>query len=407
MPQATDRRLELPLLILAAGCVVLAVNLGARQTMGLFLEPMTLAKGWSRESFGIAIGLQNLFWGAAQPFAGALAERYGTGRMIVASTLVYAVGLLLLAYAESSTALYLSGGVLVGVGIAGSAFPIVFGAVARAVAPERRSVALGIASAGGSFGQFVFVPLTQAMIDGVDWFPSLLVLAGIVAAVALLARPLVGRSESAPAGSIGLSAALKEAAANNGYRYLTAGFFVCGFHVAFIAVHIKPYVALCGLTPMIGATALALIGLFNIAGSFSAGVLGARFHKAKLLAGIYFARAVVIGIFLLAPKTNVTVLTFASVFGLLWLSTVPLTSGLIAQVFGARYLATLFGVAFFSHQIGAFFGSWLGGLDYDLTGSYDAVWVVSLLLGLLAAALHWPISDAPVGRPVAEVTFAR
>ncbi len=393
----TARRVAAPAIILAVGCVILAINLGVRQTMGLFVEPVSLAHGWGGETFSLAIGLQNLLWGAAQPFAGALAERYGTGRMLAGSTVVYVVGLVLMGLAQTPGALHLSAGLLIGLGLSGSSFPIIFASIARSVPEARRSWALGIAGAGGSFGQFVFSPFSQLLIDDIGWVASLMVLAAVCAMIIPLALPMTGRASKA-AGQQSLGAALKEARQHRGYWYLTAGFFVCGFHVAFLLTHLKPYVGLCGLAPMVGASALALIGLFNIAGSLAAGALGSRFRKKHLLSLIYLGRSIVIAVFMLGPKTEVTVLLFAATIGLLWLSTVPLTSGLIAQIFDPRYLATLFGVVFFSHQVGAFFGAWLGGRTFDATGSYDSMWVISILLGLLAAALHWPIGDRPVPR---------
>lgn len=394
-------RLSPPMIVLVFGCFVLAINMGVRQTMGLFVEPMTLAHGWSREAFSFAIGVQSLLWGMSQPLVGALADRYGTGRTLVAGAVLYAVGLVLMAVSDSVLALNLSAGLLMGLGISGTAFSVVFGAIARAVPAERQSWALGVAGAGASFGQFIFSPFVQFMISDFGWFLALMVLAGFCAAIMPMARALTGSSDAGVGDTQTLGAALLEARGHSGYLYLTAGFFVCGFQVIFIAVHIIPYVTSLGLTPMVGATALALIGLFNIAGSLGAGVLGGRYRKKHLLSYLYLARSVVIAIFILGPKSEASVLIFAAIMGLLWLSTVPLTSGLVAQIFGPRYLTTLFGIVFLSHQVGSFFGAWLGGLVFDLTGSYDIMWLASILLGVGAAALHWPIGDAPVVRPAA------
>lgn len=385
-------------MVLAFGCVLLAINMGARQTMGLFVEPMTAAHGWSRESFSFAIGLQSLLWGASQPFAGAIAERYGTARTVFIGSILYAIGLFLMAQSEGILALNLSAGILIGLGVSGTGFPIIFAAVARAVSAERRSMALGVAGAGASFGQFMFTPFTQFIIDDFGWFIALMVLAALCATMVPMARALKGRSEAGDDDSQTLGAALVEARGHSGYLYLTAGFFVCGFQVIFIAVHMIPYVTQLGMAPMVGASALALVGLFNIFGSLGAGALGGRYRKKHLLSYLYLARSAVILVFILGPKTEASVLIFGAVIGLLWLSTVPLTSGLIAQIFGPRYLATLFGITFFSHQVGSFLGAWLGGLVFDMTGSYDLMWQATIVLGVAAAALHWPIGDAPVAR---------
>lgn len=398
MTAITDRPAAAWLPILIAGCLVLAVNLGARMTMGLFVQPMTLDVGLSREAFSLAIGIQNLLWGAAQPFAGAIAERYGTARTIAVSLLFYALGLVLMGFSDTPLLFGLSAGVLLGIAVSGSAFPVVFGAVARALPPEKRSWALGIATAGASFGQFVFSPFAQFMIDDFGWFMALMALAIVCALIVPLSLQLRGKADDGHGTDQSLRAALREALAHRGFLYLTVGFFVCGFHVAFVATHIQPFVVWCGLPAMLGASALATVGLFNIVGTYTAGVLGGRYRKKYLLSLIYLARAVVIAIFFLGPKTELTVLAFAAAFGLLWLSTVPLTTGLIIQIFGPRYVATLFGIVFFSHQVGAFFGAWLGGLNYDLQGNYDGVWLLSIALGLLAALIHWPIGDRPLPR---------
>ncbi|MFQ5774258.1 MAG: MFS transporter [Kiloniellaceae bacterium] len=392
---------RVPAVVLLCGAAVLGLNMGVRQTFGLFLEPMTLDLGIGRGTFALAIAVQNLLWGVLTPFFGVFADRYGTGRCLVFGGLTYGLGVLIMALEPSVLGLHLGAGVLVGLGVSASGFPLVLAAVARAAPPERRSLALGIAASGGSMGQFLLLPLTQVVMAGLGWVGALLVLAGLSGLIVPLAAALVGRPGPAAAGVVerSLGAAVAEARRHRGYQLLNAGFFVCGFHVAFIATHLPAYINTFGLDPLVGATALGVIGFFNIIGGLLAGYLGGRYRKKYLLSGIYLARAVAIALFLLGPKSELAVWMFSASFGFLWLSTVPLTSGLVGDVFGARYLATLFGIVMFSHQIGSFFGAWLGGLSYDLTGSYDAVWLMAIALGLLSALLHWPIAD----RPVAEL----
>ena len=399
----TAKTWRLPVVVLICGAGVLALNMGVRQTFGLFLEPMTEALAIGRGTFALAIAVQNLLWGILTPFFGVFADRYGTARCLVFGGVVYIAGLLVMALGESVFALHLGAGVLVGVAVSACGFPLVLAAVARAFPAERRSMALGIASAGGSLGQFLLLPLTQVTMGWLGWVGALIVLAALAALIVPMAAALAGKPAAATGIEQSLSAAVAEARRHRGYQLLTAGFFVCGFHVAFIATHLPAYINTFGLDPLVGASALGIIGFFNIIGGLLAGYLGGRFRKKYLLSGIYLARAVAITLFLLGPKTELAVWAFAASFGLLWLSTVPLTSGLVGDVFGARYLATLFGIVMFSHQIGSFFGAWLGGISYDMTGSYDAVWLMAIALGLLAAVLHWPIAD----RPVAELRTAR
>ncbi len=389
-----------PALVITAGCLVAMLGFGPRSVLGLFLEPMTLARGWSRETFGLAMAIQNLFWGAGVPVAGALADRYGPTRVLVVGALMYALGLWGMATTESATMLHLAGGVLTGLGVAFTAFSLALAAMARVVGPEKRSLVLGLGTASGSMGQVVFSPLGQAGIAALGWQPALLLLG----ASTLLILPLafVLPSSTAVKGEAHsdqrLGEALREALSHRGYVLLTTGFFVCGFHVAFITVHFPAYVADLGLGAQVGAYAIAIIGLFNIAGSFLSGAAGQRWSKKGGLAVIYFARAICITALLLAPKTELTIYLFAGAMGILWLSTVPLTSGIVAQVFGVRYMATLFGVVFFSHQLGSFLGVWLGGRLYDTMGSYDPVWWAGVALGLAAAVIHLPINEQPLAR---------
>jgi MFS family permease len=389
-----------PLLVIVAGCLIATVGFGPRSALGLFLEPMTLAHGWSRETFALAMAIQNLLWGAGVPVAGALADRYGPPWVLAAGAVVYALGLYGMAGAESSLALHLFGGVLAGLGVAFTAFSIAMAAMARMVGPARRSLALGLGTAAGSFGQVLFSPLAQGFIQGFGWHTALILLAlstlVIIPLAFILPSDSSAGSESLIEQTIG--AALREAVGHRGFVLLTVGFFVCGFHVAFITVHFPAYVKDLGLAAEVGAYAIALVGLFNIIGSFLSGLAGQRFSKKTGLALIYFLRAITIACLLMAPKTPLTIYLFAGVMGILWLSTVPLTTGIVAQVFGVRYMATLFGIVFFSHQLGSFLGVWLGGFLYDRIGSYDPVWYAGIALGLAAAVVHLPINERPLAR---------
>ena len=395
---------RLPLIILACGASVLALNMGVRQTFGLFLEPMTLDLGISRGNFSLAIAIQNILWGLLTPLTGMLADRYGTGRVMATGGLLYALGIVIMALGASGPAVHLGAGVLVGVAVGASGFPLVLSAVARAVPEERRNMAIALAATGGSVCQFLLLPLAQVLIEATGWPMALLIFAALSALIIPLAAALRGKPEAASSGTASIGAAVNQARRHSGYLLLTGGFFVCGFHVAFIGTHLPGYITSCNLAPLVGATALSIIGFFNILGGLAAGVLGSRYRLKYLLSGIYLTRAAAIALFLLGPKTDWAVYLFSAAFGLLWLSTVPLTSALVGQIFGPRYMATLFGIVMLGHQLGAFFGAWFGGLSFDLTGSYDSVWIISVLLGLLAAALHWPIADQPVGAILADAT---
>ncbi|MDJ0983500.1 MAG: MFS transporter [Kiloniellales bacterium] len=389
-----------PLLVILAGCLIAMTGFGVRSIFGLFLEPMTVAKGWDRETFALAMAIQNLLWGIGVPVAGAIADRYGPARVMTLGALVYGAGVWGMAEADSGLMLHVFGGVLTGVGVAFTAFSLALASMARVVGPERRSLALGLGTAAGSFGQVVFSPLGQAMIAQFGWQPALLILA----ATALIIIPLAfvlpndpsAKGEAASDQSIGQ--ALREAGSHSGYVLLTLGFFVCGFHVAFITVHFPAYAKDLGLGAEVGAYSIAIVGLFNIIGSFLSGAAGQRWSKKSSLSAIYFARAIAITALLLAPKTEITLYAFSAVMGILWLSTVPLTTGIVAQVFGVRYMATLFGIVFLSHQVGSFLGVWLGGRLYDATGSYDSMWWAGVALGLLAAVVHLPINEKPLAR---------
>jgi MFS family permease len=392
---STTRSLAVPLLLLVvAGCIIAAATNGVRSAFGLFTLPLTGELGLSREAWGLAMAIQNLVWGLAQPFAGAIADRHGTARVIVAGLVLYAAGLALMVVSPDALLLDLTAGVLCGVGIAASSFSIVMVAFGRNVPPEKRPLIFGVATAASSFGQFAFAPLSQGFIASFGWASALLWLALILVATIPLAYALRGRTET-PAGQADLPfmEALSRAWGYGSYRLLVIGFFVCGFHLAFINVHMPAYLVQCGLSPEVGGWSIAVIGLFNIAGSLSAGYLGGRLPKQLLLAAIYFSRALAIALFMMFPVTEASAYLFSAAMGFLWLSTVPLTAGLVTLFFGARYMGMLYGVAFLSHQLGSFVGVWLGGYAFDLTGSYNLVWYLGILLGLGSAAIHLPIRE--------------
>lgn len=389
-----------PGIVILAACLIALVGFGIRSIFGLFLEPMTVAQGWSRETFALALAIQNLLWGLGLPVAGILADKFGPARVMAVGAVMYALGIWGMAGAESGLALHLFGGVLTGLGVAFTAFSLALAAMAKVVGPQRRSLALGLGTAAGSLGQVIFSPLGQGFIAAYGWHSALLILAVLSLAIIPLALVLpsgTGAKDEIVADQT-IGQAVREAAGHRGFVLLTTGFFVCGFHVAFITVHFPAYVRDLGLGAEVGAYALALVGLFNIAGSFLSGAAGQRWSKKGSLSAIYFARAIAITALLLAPKTALTIYVFAGVMGILWLSTVPLTTGIVAQVFGVRYMATLFGIVFLSHQVGSFLGVWLGGYLHDRTGTYDAVWWAGVVLGLLAALIHLPINERPLPR---------
>ena len=389
-----------PLLVIAAGCLIALLGFGARSAFGLFLEPMTAARGWSRETFSLAMAVQNLAWGFGVPIASVLADRFGPGRVLGAGALVYALGTWGMSTATTAVELNFFGGLLTGSGIALTSFSIALAAMAKVVTPARQSLVLGLGTAAGSFGQVIFSPLSQLFIAQFGWGSALTILAGSVLLILPLAFLLPGSAEQAGRSALEQSVgeAIREALRHRGYVLLTIGFFVCGFHVAFITVHFPAYVKDLGLAPEVGAYAIAIIGLFNILGAFLSGLAGQRWSKKSGLATIYSIRAIAITGLMLADKTASTIYLFAAVMGILWLSTVPLTSGIVAQVFGLRYMATLFGIVFFSHQLGSFSGIWLGGFLYDRTGTYDVVWWAGVMLAVLAALIHLPINERPLPR---------
>jgi MFS family permease len=400
MTRAIERGWRTPAVVLAAGAVLLMVSLGIRHTFGLFLAPMSRSNGWSREVFAFAIALQNLVWGVAQPFAGRFADRFGASKAILGGSALYVGGLLLMAQAHSGTTLAVSAGLLIGLGLSGTSMPVVFGAIVRSTPPERRSLAMGIAMSVGSLGQFAMLPGALSAIEVIGWSATLMALAALGVAMAPLAVVLTERPAALPQGTThrSLRQVLGEALAHRGFWLLALGFFVCGFHVVFIATHLPAFLTDRGLPPRTGAVVLALVGLFNIAGSYLAGFLGGRLQKPSILVGIYTARAVVITAFVLSPVTEGSAYLFGAAMGLLWLSTVPPTNGTIASVFGVEDLATLGGLVFLFHQVGAFLGGWLGGRLYAITGSYDLVWWLSVGLAVLAALLNVPVREVPVAR---------
>ena len=394
-----------PTTVLIAGALILALSLGIRHGFGLFLQPMSEDQGWGREEFALAIAIQNLVWGAAQPLTGMLADRIGAGKAIVGGAVLYGIGLLAMAYAATPLQLSLSAGLLIGLGLSGTSFAVVFGAVSRAVAPERRSLAMGIASAVGSFGQFAMVPGTLSLIAALGWSAALIALAALAGVMVPLATAFAGYGgRSAPAASeLGVRDALAEACAHRGFWLLSFGFFVCGFQVVFIALHLPAYLFDRQLPLSVGTTVLALVGLFNVAGTYLAGLWGGRMSKPVLLASIYALRAVAIALFVLLPISTWSAYAFGIVIGLLWLSTVPLTNGTVLTLFGVRNMSMLAGIVFLFHQVGAFFGGWLGGSIYDATGSYDIVWAIAIGLSIVAALLNLPIKEVPVARLKAHV----
>lgn len=388
-------RPAVPLLVLIiAGCIVAAIGNGVRTSFGLFTLPMTADLGLTREQWGMAMAIQNLAWGIAQPFAGAFADRVGTGRTVAAGAALYALGVLGMAFSPDAGLMTITAGIVTGVGIAVCSFSVVMAAFGRSVPTEKRSLIFGVATAASSFGQFAFAPISQGFINAFGWQSALIYLAMAVLLIIPLSYALRGRTENTTGhADLPFMEALAKAWGHGSYRLLVIGFFVCGFHLAFINVHMPAYLVQCGLSPEVGSWTIAVIGLFNIVGSLLAGYLGGRLPKQLMLAAIYFSRAVAIGLFMLFPVSEFTAYAFAAAMGLLWLSTVPLTAGLVSLFFGARYMGMLYGVAFFSHQLGSFMGVWLGGFVFDLTGHYDLVWYLGITLGLASAALHIPINE--------------
>ena len=387
-------------MVLLAGGMAMTLALGARQSFGLYVQPITVDLGMARQTFAFALAAQNLVYGIAQPFAGMLADKIGAGKVMLGGTLFYVLGLVLMSMSTTGAEFTFSAGLLIGTAVSCMSFPIVFGAVARAYPPEKRMVAFGVAGSAGSFGQFVMLPYSQVLINAIGWQQSLLVIAATIALVMPLSVVLA--EDRPPVAQQSLSQAVKEALGHRGYLLLISGYWVCGFQLMFIAVHIPAFLIDRGMSPAVGMTALALIGLFNIFGSYAWGWLGARYRKKRMLSLLYFLRALNIAAFVAFPITSTSVYIFAAVIGFLWLGTVPITSGLIAQIFGIRYLSTLSGVTFMSHQIGSFSGVLLGGYFFDATGSYNLMWLITIGAGVFAAIVNWPIDDRRIVRPATK-----
>jgi MFS family permease len=396
-----------PLVIIICGCIISLLSFGPRSALGFFLTPMSQANHWGREVFALALAIQNLMWGVGQPFAGGIADRFGTVRVLTGGAIAYALGLALMAYSTTPGMLDISAGVLIGFGLSGCSFTIVIGALGKLLPEEWRSFGFGVGTAAGSFGQFLYSPIGVAMMDKFGWQTSLLIFAGVTLLIvplslALATPPSVGAASAAAARpQQSLRQALAEAFGHRSYVLLVLGFFTCGFQLAFVTVHLPSYLLDRGLSAEVGGWTLATIGLFNIVGSMLSGYLGNRMPKRYILSIIYFARALSIVAFILLPASPVTTLIFGAVTGLLWLSTVPPTSGLVAVMFGTRWLSMLFGFAFFSHQVGGFLGVLLGGIAFEHTGSYNSVWWLSVLFGLLSAVINLPIVEKPVARAAA------
>jgi predicted MFS family arabinose efflux permease len=390
--------------VLICGAMIVTMSMGIRHGFGLWLQPITQEHGWSRQAFSLAIAIQNLSWGVIGVFAGMLADKLGAFRVLLAGAALYALGLIGMAFSPTPFVFALTAGVLIGAAQAGTTYAVIYGVIGRQIAVERRSWAMGVAAAAGSFGQFLMVPVEGQLIARLGWQTALVVLALMVLTIVPLAfglrEPRVAATSVRRSQTIGQ--AIREAFNYPSFMLLTAGYFVCGFQVVFIGVHMPSYLRDKGLSPEVASYALALIGLFNVFGTYIAGSLGARLAKRKLLATIYISRAVAIALFLIVPISPLTVYVFASVMGFLWLSTVPLTSGIVVQIFGVAHLSMLGGIVFFSHQVGSFLGVWLGGYLYDRTGSYDLVWYIAIALGVFAALINLPVKEGAIVRPAAQ-----
>jgi predicted MFS family arabinose efflux permease len=399
-PGATPPRLS-ALQVLACGAAIVTLSMGVRHGFGLWLQPITQAQGWTRESFSFALAIQNLSWGVFGIFAGMAADRFGAMRVLIGGAFLYALGLCGMALTTTTTGFALTTGVLIGAAQAGTTYAVVYGVIGRQIAPEKRSWAMGVAAAAGSFGQFLMVPIEGLLISSLGWQSALLVLAGAIFLIMPLARglrePGFGTG-SAPPREQTILQALTEAMRYRSFQLLMAGYFVCGFQVVFIGVHMPSYLKDHGLSPQVASYALALIGLFNVIGTYAAGSLGQRLPKRYILAFIYSARAVAISVFLIVPLSPMSVYVFSAVMGVLWLSTVPPTNAMVAQIFGVAHMSMLGGFVFFSHQIGSFMGVWLGGYLYDRTGSYDIVWYIAIALGVFAALINLPVRESPIER---------
>jgi predicted MFS family arabinose efflux permease len=386
------------LVLLLLSGLIISLCMGLRQSLGLFMRPITLELGVSAAAFSFSLALQNIVWGLSQPFVGAAADRYGARPVLVVTSLVYAGGLALMVFSKGALGLNVAG-FLAGIGIAGTGFGVLIGVVARATPPERRSQTVGAVAAAGSLGTMVLAPMGQALIDAFGWHVAMFAFAAVAASLALLAlgirEPHRAADAHAAALPLSLGEALREAAKHRGFVAMTAAYFACGFQLVFITTHLPQYLELCGVSPSVGATALALIGLFNTIGTYAFGLLGARYSQKRLLALIYLLRTVFIAGFVLLPVTAESTLVFAAAMGLLWLGVAPLITGLIGRVFGLTHFNTLYGVVFLGHQVGSFCGAWMGGLVFDLTGAYGMGWAALIAIGAIAFTLQWTMDDRP------------
>jgi len=397
---------KVPIIAISCACIIALLAFGPRSAMGFFQLPILQDNGWDRATFGMAMALQNLFWGIGQPLFGVIADKFGSWRVLAAGAALYALGLVTMALAPSPVWLHIGGGILIGLGVAACSFGVVLASIARLVSPEKRSFAFGLGTASGSAGMFLFAPISQGLIDNLGWSDSLIAIGIFMLIIPLLAIPLRGNSSTSKVAAAEfeqtVKQALREAFASKGYLLLISGFFVCGFQVAFITAHFPAYISDLGIAAKWAVVAISLIGFFNIIGSLASGVIGQHYSKPIFLSLIYIARSIAFTAFLLIPPTPTTVVVFSIVIGILWLSTVAPTNALVAVMFGTRYLGMLGGIVFFSHQVGSFLGVWMGGVLYETTGSYDVVWWLGVGLGIFAALVHWPIREEPVARPVAE-----
>jgi MFS family permease len=400
----TSMEWRTPAVVVACGCLIAMISFGPRSSLGFFLTPLSETNHWGRDVFALAVAIQNLLWGIGQPFAGAIADRFGTNRVLAVGAILYTLGLVIMAYSSTPGELYLSAGVLIGLGLSGCAFTIVLGAFGKLLPEKWRSIAFGAGTAAGSFGQFLYSPIAVALMDKFGWQETLLIFGGVTLLILpfslALATPATAAGPSAPAAPTqSARQAFAEAFGHRSYILLVLGFFTCGFQLAFITVHLPSYLIDRGLSAEVGGWTLAVIGIFNIIGSLGSGWLSNRMPKRYLLSSIYFIRAIAIVAFITLPASPVATLVFGAVTGLMWLSTVPPTSALVAVMFGTRWLAMLFGFAFFSHQVGGFLGVLIGGVAFERTGSYDLVWWLSVLFGVLSAVINLPIVEKPVARP--------
>lgn len=389
-------------IIIACGCLIAALTFGPRSAMGFFQLPVLEDTGWSRTTFGLAMAIQNIMWGVSQPIMGAIADKFGTWRVISFGAICYAVGLWVMGHADAPIELHIGGGILIGIGIGSSSFGIILATFARHAPAEKRSFVFGLGTAAGSFGMFAFAPISQSLISNFGWSDTLIFFSAMMLIIPILAFPLIGNSSSSALAKEEFSQtagqALREALATRSYQLLVAGFFVCGFHVAFIAAHFPAYISDLGIDKKWAVISISLIGAVNIIGAIGAGLIGQKYSMPKFLTLIYLARGLVFTLFMLLPINPTSIVIFSIAMGFLWLSTVPPTNALVATMFGTRHLGMLGGIVFFTHQIGSFLGVWLGGYVFDKTGSFDMVWWMGVVLALVAAAIHWPIVDKPVVR---------